>query len=143
MCRWLSKREQVLLFLLLYLAPQHDRILRITVVLKDLTQIAFASKPQHPAFSHLISLLCVFLPIFFSTNPQATFFQCYTVGGAVVKNPPANAGGARDMDSIPGLGRSPGDGNGNPLQYSCLENSVDRGVWWTTKSMGLQRAGHD
>ena len=47
-------------------------------------------------------------------------------GGSVVKNPPANAG---DMGSIPGSGRSPGVGNGNPLQYSCLENSMDRGVW--------------
>ena len=45
-------------------------------------------------------------------------------GGVVVKNPPANAG---DMDLIPGSGRSPGVGNGNPLQYSCLENSMDRG----------------
>ena len=48
-------------------------------------------------------------------------------GGAVVKNSPVNAG---DTDSIPGLGRSPGVGNGNPLQYSCLENAVDREAWW-------------
>ena len=48
----------------------------------------------------------------------------------VVKNPSANAGDIRDVDSIPGSGRSPGDGNGNPLQYSCLENSMDRGAWW-------------
>ena len=48
----------------------------------------------------------------------------------MVKNPPANAGDARDADAIPGLGRSPEEGNGNPLQYSCLENSLDRGVWW-------------
>ena len=54
------------------------------------------------------------------------------MGGAVVKNPPASAGHVRDMGSVPGLGRSPGRGNGNPLQYSCLENSMDRGVWWTT-----------
>ena len=47
-------------------------------------------------------------------------------GGSLVKNPPANAG---DMGSIPGLGRSPGEGNGNPLQYSCLENPMDRGSW--------------
>ena len=53
-------------------------------------------------------------------------------GGAVVKNPPANAGDAGDMGSIPKLGRSPGVGNGNPLQYSCLENSTDRGVSWAT-----------
>ena len=45
----------------------------------------------------------------------------------MVKNLPANAG---DTGSIPGSGRSPGEGNGNPLQYSCLENPMDRGVWW-------------
>ena len=49
----------------------------------------------------------------------------------MVKNPPANAGDTRDMDSIPGSGRSPEEGNGNPLQYSCLENSMDRRAWWT------------
>ena len=48
----------------------------------------------------------------------------------MVKNLPASAGDARDVGLIPGLGRSPGVGNGNPLQYSCLENSMDRGVWW-------------
>ena len=53
-------------------------------------------------------------------------------GGAVVKNPPVNAGDARGMGSIPGLGRSLGGGNGNPLQYSCLENSMDRGAWQAT-----------
>ena len=47
----------------------------------------------------------------------------------MVKNPPANAGHA---GSIPGSGRSPGEGNGNPLQYSCLENPMDRGAWWAT-----------
>ena len=47
----------------------------------------------------------------------------------VVKNPPANAG---DSSSIPGSGRSPGDRNGIPLQYSCLENPMDRGNWWAT-----------
>ena len=49
--------------------------------------------------------------------------------GSVVKNLPANAG---DVDSVSGLGRSPGEGNGNPLQYSCLENPTDRGAWWAT-----------
>ena len=47
--------------------------------------------------------------------------------GSVIKNLPANAG---DAGSIPGLARSPGGGNGNPLQYSCLENPMDRGAWW-------------
>ena len=50
----------------------------------------------------------------------------------VVKNTPANAGGSRDVGSIPGWGRSPGRGHSNPLQYSCLENPVDRGAWWPT-----------
>ena len=50
-------------------------------------------------------------------------------GGLVVKNPPAKAG---DTGSTPGLGRSPGEGNGNPLQYSCLGNPMDRGSWWAT-----------
>ena len=50
----------------------------------------------------------------------------------VVKNPSANAGDARDVGLIPGLGRSPGEGNGNPLQYSYLEVSMDRGPWQAT-----------
>ena len=48
----------------------------------------------------------------------------------MVKNPPANAGDARGADSIPGSGKFPGGGNGNPLQDSCLENPVLRGAWW-------------
>ena len=51
-------------------------------------------------------------------------------GGAMVKNLPANARDTKDMGSIPWSGRSPGVGNGNPLQYPCLENSKDRGAWW-------------
>ena len=50
----------------------------------------------------------------------------------VVKDPPANAGDAREKGSIPGLGRTPGEGNDNPLQYSCLDNPMDRGAWWAT-----------
>ena len=52
--------------------------------------------------------------------------------GLVVKNLPANAEDIRDAGSIPGLGRSPGGGHGNPLQYSCLRNPMDRGAWWAT-----------
>ena len=48
-------------------------------------------------------------------------------GGSVIKNLPTKAG---DAGSIPGSGRSPGEGNGNPLQYSCLENPMDKGPWW-------------
>ena len=50
----------------------------------------------------------------------------------MVKNSPVNAGDARDVGSTPELGRSPGEGNGNPLYYSCLENSTDRGAWQAT-----------
>jgi len=59
--------------------------------------------------------------------------------GSVVKNPPANAG---DVGSIHESGRSPGEGNGNPLKYSCLGNPKDKGVWWATVH-GLQRVRHD
>ena len=58
----------------------------------------------------------------------------------MVKNPPANAGDAKDEGSIPGLGRSSGEGNGNPLQHFCLENPRDRGAWWDIV-LGIARAG--
>ena len=62
----------------------------------------------------------------------------------VVRNPAANVGDIRDSGSIPGSGRSPGGGHGNPLQCSCLENSTDRGAWWATvygvaESDGIQQ----
>ena len=60
----------------------------------------------------------------------------------MVKNLPANAGDMRDAGLIPGLGRSPGEGNSKPLQYSCLENPMDRGSWWATVH-GIARVGHD
>ena len=53
-------------------------------------------------------------------------------GGAMVKNPPANAGDSGEVGSISGSGRSPGGGNGNSLQYSCLKDSLDRGAWQAT-----------
>ena len=60
----------------------------------------------------------------------------------VAKNLPANAGDARDSASVPGLERSPGEGNGNPLQYSWLENSMDRGDWQVTVRE-VARVGHN
>ena len=63
-------------------------------------------------------------------------------GGALVKKTFANAGDTRNMGSIPGLGGSPGGGNGNPLQYSCLESATDRGAW-RLQSMRSQRVRHD
>ena len=58
----------------------------------------------------------------------------------IVKNLPANAG---DTGSISGSGRSPGEGNGNTLQYSCLKNPVDRGAWWATVRGILKTVGQD
>jgi len=60
----------------------------------------------------------------------------------MIRNLPANAGDAGEMGSIPGPGRSPGVGNGNPLQYSCLENSMNREPG-RLKPVGSQRVGHD
>ena len=71
-------------------------------------------------------------------------YYCFTTGlgftrSSVSKESACNAG---DPGSIPGLGRSPGEGNGNPLQYSCLENPMDRGTWQATV-YGVARVGHD
>ena len=60
----------------------------------------------------------------------------------MVKNPPASSGDAGDTSTISGLGRSPEGGNGNPVQYSCLENSMDRGAWWATAHRVI-KVGHD
>ena len=60
----------------------------------------------------------------------------------MVNNPSANARDIRDACSIPGSGRSPGGGHDNPLQYSCLENSMDRGAWWATVGR-VGKSGHN
>ena len=75
--------------------------------------------------------------ILFSLKKEGNYDTFYNMdagfpGGSLVKNPPANAGDAGGLGLIPGLGRSPGGGSGNPLQYSHLENSMDRGAWWAT-----------
>ena len=71
--------------------------------------------------------------MFWSIKTQVFIYSTRQVGGfpggSAVKNPPANAG---DSGFIPGSGRSPGEENGNPLQYSCLGNAMDRGAWWAT-----------
>ena len=61
----------------------------------------------------------------------------------VEKKPPANAGDAGDAGLIPGSGRAPGEGNGNPLQYFCLGNPMDRGAWWPIESTESETAGLD
>ena len=65
-----------------------------------------------------------------SGNKSPERFVGFPAG--TVKNPPANAGDIRDVGSTPGSERSPGRRNGNPLQYSCLENPMVRGAWWAT-----------
>ena len=62
---------------------------------------------------------------------QLSHFKGFA-SGSVVKNPPAHAGSQRDVGSVPGMGRFPGEGRGNPLQYSYPENSMDRGARWGT-----------
>ena len=60
-------------------------------------------------------------------------------GGSDGKEPSCNAGVTGNMGSIPGLGAYPGEENGTPIQYSCLENSMDRGAWWATVHGGLKK----
>ena len=66
------------------------------------------------------------------TNKQKQGFPSAGSYSLVIENLSANAVDVRDMDSIPGLGRSTGRGHGNPRQYSCMENPMDRGAWWAT-----------
>ena len=82
-------------------------------------------------------------------NTHITYVYVYVQkgfpGGSVGKESTCKAGeagAARDLGLIPGLGRSPGGGNGNPLQYSCLGNPMDRGAWWATVN-GVTRVRHN
>ena len=63
---------------------------------------------------------------------KISFLSVGFPGGSLVKNSLAKTGASGDVGSVPGLGRSPGGGNGTSLQYSCLENPMVRGVWWAT-----------
>ena len=71
------------------------------------------------------------LPYYHHLKYQASIFRASHVA-LVVKNPPSNERDVRDLDSIPGLGKFPGGGHDNPLQYSCLEDATVRGAWWAT-----------
>ena len=94
----------------------------------DMTFWGFGSKLR--CVSTMVYVLDTDTPM---SQPHANQFAMVTKAPPVaqlVKNPPASAGDVRDMGWIPGSGRFPGERNGNPLQYSCLENSRDRGAWW-------------
>ena len=99
---------------------------------------SFLGTYMQRASSVLLDIMCVQEVWIASAQGSERGFPC----GAVVKNPPANVGDTRKVGSIPGSERSPGVGNGNPLQCSCLENPMDRGAWKTTVH-GLQRVGHE
>ena len=94
-----------------------------------LVNTSFTSSSHHLAFVVMVRTL---------NHYSHSSFQMYRIvlawgfsGGAVVKNPPTKGGDTEVSGSIPGSGRSPGEGNGNPLQYSCLGNPMDRGAWRT------------
>ena len=87
---------------------------------KTVLSILWGIYPEVELLDHVVIYLFIFEDLFlFGTSQVAP----------VVKNPPASAGDARDMSLIPRSGKSPGGGNGTPLLYSCLENSMDRGTW--------------
>ena len=100
-----------------------------------LTIGTFVSKLMSLFFNMLSRFVITFLPK----------SKCLLISWAslVAKNLPANAGDIKDVSLIPVSGRSPGEGNGNPLQYSCLENPMNRGVLKAKQSMGSQRVGHN
>ena len=80
---------------------------------------------------HRVSMSQTTLIAIFHIYVSVPFFKGFPVGSAV-KNMPTSAGDTRHEGSVPGWGRSPGVGNGNPVQYSCLENSMGRGARWAT-----------
>ena len=83
--------------------------------------------------SNCVSLLIPSVSLFSVNKYYSTTYPVRASRVAlVVRNPPTNAEDSRDVGSIPGSGRSPGKGNGNPLQCSCLGNPMDRGAWWAT-----------
>ena len=83
----------------------------------------------------VLSWRIFYTPLSMVDLPESWVFFGFS-GGTGVKNPPAHAGDAKDLGSIPGSRRSFGVGNGNPLLYSCLENSMDRGAWWAIVHWG-------
>ena len=92
-----------------------------------------------------VNILAVYLEAIqmsFSGIIKLVHFYYWTQNIIFGKESTCNTGDIRDPSSIPGLGRSPGEGNGNPLQYSCMENFMDRGAWWATVHV-VPRVGHN
>ena len=90
-------------------------------------------KPGHSTVATKFPLLSILeIMSMSSIFGSPSFYIWASLVAQVVKEPPANAGDSRGVGSVPGLGRSPGEGNGNPLQDSWLENPMDRGAWKAT-----------
>ena len=111
----------------------HTFLYLLTVCMSSLEKCLFRALAH---FFNWVVCFSIRLYMSFFKNMLWIVIQLYSnmgfPGGVVVKNLPARAGDARDMGSIPGSEKSPGGGNDNPLQYSCLGNSMDRGGWWAT-----------
>ena len=122
-----------------YLSYMKYTIISVQACLHLLPDISFSLFLMSELLFYPMSVFTWTLPVSdLSSCPQklsSTFWIIFFrylfdhMGGSVVKNPPANAGITGDACWIPGSGRSPGGGNGNPLQYSCLGNPMDRGTW--------------
>ena len=100
-------------------------------------KLVYALGNQKNPCESLYCSIC-FIAVFGAEPAKCLEYACIP-GGSDCKESACNAG---DLGLIPGLGRSPGEGNGNTLQYSCLENSMDRGAWWATVH-GVRRIRHD
>ena len=92
----------------------------------------FGAAAPRPAGGPLIAALISWLGTFLLFEDRVALAVGFLPAGSVVKNLSASAGKTGDLGLIPQLGRSPGRGNGNPLQYSCLEHPMDRRAWWAT-----------
>ena len=102
--------------------------------------ISFSRGSSRPRDQICVS--CIADGFFTTKPPEKPHYDWGFLGSSVVKNTLANAGDPGDTGLIPGSGRSPKEGNSYPLQYSYLENPMDRGAWWAAVH-GLVRVGHD
>ena len=98
---------------------------------------------QNHLSRRLYFLLCIFLPFLHTSVHHRCFEFWVSQVILVVKNLPISAGDLRDVCSVPGLGRSCGGGHSNPIQYSCLEDPMDRGTWLATVHRVTKRVRHD
>ena len=132
----MSSSSQVIHLLLGYVqicGSKHNWPMCLSFLIKhSLLFFLFVWHGNSGMFVNLFSDTVYLVWIILRCNKCHLMFYRASQVALVVKNPPANTGDIRDAGLIPGSGRVPGGGYGNPLQYSCLENSMDRGAWWVT-----------